>query len=268
MPIAGRPTPSTSPFRACRKTPATRWTRSPETCAWPVTGASTAVRRWCRERSRTPPTIAHRSGIRTLAIGSRARTASIPAIPLVYPLQRIKPPPTSWRCASSIRRPSLRSLPTRRICALTGIAGNCSSVPPNREDWRTRRTISWKAARITSALGPIPLGDGPALKRVVLVPGALNAALQEEVVVSGVENLQVQYALDVDGNRSVDQYVNAGAGVSWSQVEAVRIWLLVRAPIRRSGLHQYHHLSVTTGAVTPSDDFRRVLVTKTVHLHN
>ena len=113
------------------------------------------------------------------------------------------------------------------------------------------------------------LGDGaPALKRVVLVPGAGNAALQEQVVVSGVENLQVQYALDVDGNRSVDRYVNAGPGVSWSQVEAVRIWLLVRAPTPEAGYTNTTSYPLPQAAVTPSDNFRRVLVTKTVHLHN
>jgi type IV pilus assembly protein PilW len=112
-------------------------------------------------------------------------------------------------------------------------------------------------------------GDGaPALKRVVLVPGALNAALQEQVVVSGVENLQVQYALDVDGNRSVDQYVNGGAGVPWSQVEAVRIWLLVRAPTAEAGYTNTTTFQLPQAPVTPSDGFRRVLVTKTIHLHN
>ncbi|MGQ0591129.1 MAG: PilW family protein [Gammaproteobacteria bacterium] len=113
------------------------------------------------------------------------------------------------------------------------------------------------------------LGDeAPALKRVVLVPGAGNAALQEEVVVSGVENLQVQYALDVDGNRSVDRYVNAGVGVPWPQVQAVRLWLLVRAPAAEAGYTNTTTFQLPQAAVTPPGSFRRVLVTKTVHLHN
>ncbi|MGH8478124.1 MAG: PilW family protein [Gammaproteobacteria bacterium] len=113
------------------------------------------------------------------------------------------------------------------------------------------------------------LGDGaPALKRVVLVPDAGNVALQEEVVVSGVENLQVQYALDVDGDRSVDRYVNGGAGVPWPQVEAVRLWLLVRAPTAEAGYTNTTTFQLPQAAVTPPDSFRRVLVTKTVHLHN
>ncbi len=112
-------------------------------------------------------------------------------------------------------------------------------------------------------------GDGaPALKRVVLVPGALGAALQEQVVVSGVENLQVQYALDVDGNRSVDRYVNGGAGVAWSQVEAVRLWLLVRAPTAEAGYTNTTSFQLPQASVTPGGGFRRVLVTKTIHLHN
>ena len=119
------------------------------------------------------------------------------------------------------------------------------------------------------------LGDGaPALKRVVLVPSAGNVALQEEVVVSGVENLQVQYALDFPvavgqpGDGSVDRYVNGGAGVSWPQVEAVRLWLLVRAPTAEAGYTNTTSYQLPAAPVTPNDGFRRVLVTKTVHLHN
>lgn len=113
-------------------------------------------------------------------------------------------------------------------------------------------------------------GDGmPALKRVVLVPGAGNVALQEEVVVSGVENLQVQYALDVNANRSVDRYVNAALGAPWSQVKAVRLWLLVRAPSTERGYTNTTSYQFPQGPpVIPNDGFRRVMVMKTVHLHN
>ncbi|MGH8527842.1 MAG: PilW family protein, partial [Gammaproteobacteria bacterium] len=76
-------------------------------------------------------------------------------------------------------------------------------------------------------------GDGiPALVRVVQPD--TGGALQSEVVISGVENLQVQYAVDndawnTDGYGSVDQYLNGDGAVTWSQVEAVRLWVLVRA---------------------------------------
>lgn len=110
-------------------------------------------------------------------------------------------------------------------------------------------------------------GDGiPALKRAVLGAGP---QVQEEVVVAGVQNLQVQYAVDIDGNRSVDRYLNAAAGaVSWDQVKAVRIWLLVRAETAERGYVNNTGYQLAQGTVTQNDEFRRVLIARTVQLHN
>ncbi|MGH8572131.1 MAG: PilW family protein, partial [Gammaproteobacteria bacterium] len=115
--------------------------------------------------------------------------------------------------------------------------------------------------------------EAPALKRVVLVPGAGNVALQGEVVVSGVENLQVQYGLNVDdnpdiGDGSLNRYVNNGGGL-WSQVEAVRVWILVRAPTAEVGYTNTTSYQFPQGPpFVPNDGFRRMLVTRTIQLHN
>ncbi len=138
-----------------------------------------------------------------------------------------------------------------------------AAEPPGMTDAQNYKLES-RAYYVTNTPGD----GGPALKRVVLVPGAGTAALLEEVVVSGVENLQVQYALDVDENRSVDRYVNGAAGVSWSQVKAVRLWLLVRAPTAEAGYTNTTSYPLPPAPVTRNDGFRRVLVTKTVQLHN
>ncbi|MGH8602816.1 MAG: PilW family protein, partial [Gammaproteobacteria bacterium] len=113
-------------------------------------------------------------------------------------------------------------------------------------------------------------GDGiPALMRVVQTATG-GAALQPEIVISGVENLQVQYAVDTDGNGSVDQYLNGNGGVNWSQVEAVRLWVLVRADKVERGYTNNTAYQLPAGAWTPNanDGFRRVLLTKTVRLRN
>jgi type IV pilus assembly protein PilW len=143
-----------------------------------------------------------------------------------------------------------------------------AAQPPGMTDPQTQNykleTRAYYTSPWTNAVGDAV----PALKRIVLVPGTGNVALQEELVVSGVENLQVQYALDTNANGSVDRYVDAPAVTSWSQVEAVRLWLLVRAPIPEAGYTNATGYTLPSGTVTPSDGFRRVLVSRTVHLHN
>lgn len=112
-------------------------------------------------------------------------------------------------------------------------------------------------------------GDGiPALMRVVQADTAGGVALQPEIVISGVENLQVQYAVDTDGNGSVDQYLNGNGGVNWSQVEALRLWVLVRADTVERGYTNNTAYQLAEGAWTPNDGFRRVLLTKTIRLRN
>ena len=113
-------------------------------------------------------------------------------------------------------------------------------------------------------------GDGiPALVRVVQTDTGGGAALQPEVVISGVENLQVQYAVDTDGNGSVDRYLNGDGAVNWSQVEALRLWVLVRADTVERGYTNNTAYQLAEGAPwTPNDGFRRVLLTKTIRLRN
>ncbi len=67
----------------------------------------------------------------------------------------------------------------------------------------------------------------PSLYRVT-VTGPAVAAQQE--IVTGVQDFQVQYGIDNDGDASIDGFVDANAvGANWANVIAVRIWLLLRA---------------------------------------
>lgn len=118
----------------------------------------------------------------------------------------------------------------------------------------------------TNAGDPVPV---PALKRVVLNAGP---ALQEEVVISGVEDLQVQFGLDTNGDGSVNRYLDPNnVGVTqWESVEAVRIWLLMRAEETETGYQaDTATYKLPGGDFTPADDrFRRLLVSRIIRLRN
>jgi type IV pilus assembly protein PilW len=48
-----------------------------------------------------------------------------------------------------------------------------------------------------------------------------------EELVEGVENLQVRYGLDVDGDGLAERFVDQPSATQWGQVRAVRLWMLV-----------------------------------------
>ena len=125
----------------------------------------------------------------------------------------------------------------------------------------------------------------PSLYRLALV----NGALAVEEVAYGVDNLQVQYGLDTDGDDSVDSYIDAVAPTDsrWDQVIAARIWLLVRAECPEGGYDNTNTYAMGNVNYAPgttdrdadgnidgdvdgdgTDDFRRQLFTSTVRLRN
>lgn len=50
-----------------------------------------------------------------------------------------------------------------------------------------------------------------------------------EELIEGVENMQIQYGEDLDGNRSADVYRSADQVVDWGAVVSVRISLLLQS---------------------------------------
>lgn len=105
----------------------------------------------------------------------------------------------------------------------------------------------------------------PALYRLTLSPGA-NPVLVPQLVASNVEHLQLQFGVG-DGAGNV-RYVNANDVADWGRVNAVRLWLLVRASEPEAGLAT---TSYTLGDLTytpPADGFRRAVLTSTIHVRN
>ncbi len=120
----------------------------------------------------------------------------------------------------------------------------------------------------------------PALRRKVL---GTNGAITDEEVISGVEDMQVQFGLDMDPpgglNRgSVDRYVNPNSVIidptnagynSNAEILSVRIWLRVRAERLENGFTDTANYVYADQNVGPfNDGFRRVLVSKTIYLRN
>ena len=118
----------------------------------------------------------------------------------------------------------------------------------------------------------------PTLRRKTLaVLGGASTIVDQEVA-PGVENLQVQLGVDVDGDNTVDRYVNVGdeiynpsaAGyVPGARVLTARIWLVVRGISQEPGIvddRDYAPGDVDLG--TFDDNFRRLQVSKTILLRN
>lgn len=122
-----------------------------------------------------------------------------------------------------------------------------------------------------SAGNTIPV---PALFREIL--DASGVPTQEEVA-SGIEHLQLQYGVDTNDDQNIDQYFNANnitddlvTTPNWTQVVAVRFWILARAECPTNGYTNTN--TYTMGDLTydpnPDDGFKRQVYSGTVALRN
>lgn len=115
----------------------------------------------------------------------------------------------------------------------------------------------------------------PSLRRKTLVgtrtPGVASPRFQDQEIVSGVEDLQVQFGIDPTGLTGVaTQFVDPDAPLAvGTQIVAVRVWVLVRAETPEVGFTDGRRYDYGSRAnVTPSDGFRRVLFSRTIQIRN
>lgn len=123
----------------------------------------------------------------------------------------------------------------------------------------------------------------PALRRLTLVDGGAQGRLEDQEVIPGVENLQVQFGLDTNADSQVDRYVDGDHPLAdpaaGTQVIAVRLWLLVRSPTDETGQgfqdnRVYTPADADLAPIQPGitdgypDNFRRLAISKTVFLRN
>jgi type IV pilus assembly protein PilW len=129
---------------------------------------------------------------------------------------------------------------------------------------------------VRRAAGTVP----PALRRKTL---QTDGTIGDEEVMSGVEDLQVQFGIDTDPpgavNRgSVDRYVNPDNPIIDPtnaafdpnvEILAVRVWLRIRAERPENGfVDQTNYVYADQNVPAIGDSFRRVLVSKTIYLRN
>jgi type IV pilus assembly protein PilW len=91
-----------------------------------------------------------------------------------------------------------------------------------------------------------------------------------EELVQGVEQMQVEYGVDTDGDRIVDDYMEAPNVTDWQRVISVQIALLVRS-IQQYGTdtdQRTYQLLTNTTVVPPGDRRIREVFQATVSLRN
>ncbi len=110
--------------------------------------------------------------------------------------------------------------------------------------------------------------DGiPSLRRIALINGP---ALQNQTLLSGVSDLQVQFGEDVTGNGLVDRYVGPASVDNWANVYAAKIWLVMRSDDRQFGVDTSKTFFIAGNETDLGgvDDFRYFLVTSVINLRN
>jgi type IV pilus assembly protein PilW len=118
----------------------------------------------------------------------------------------------------------------------------------------------------------------PTLRRKVLGIQGANSAIFDQEIAPGVENLQIQFGIDMNEDNTVDRYVNPGDEIynpeapgysPGARVLTARVWLVVRGLTREGGIDDQQ--AYTPGNVnlgTFSDEVRRMQVSKTILLRN
>ena len=95
--------------------------------------------------------------------------------------------------------------------------------------------------------------------------------MQNQILVSGVSDLQVQFGVDVDNDQVIDSYVDPDDVADWSDVYAAKIWFLMRSNEQQTGVDTTKSFSIA-GAAPVSyggmDDYRYFLLTSVVNLRN
>lgn len=145
-------------------------------------------------------------------------------------------------------------------------AGFAASDPPEAPPLADTRRLLVHAYYVSPASSES--ATLPSLRRKRLVSGP---SVQDEEILPGVEDLQVRYGVDADGDLAADRYVDADGLGEGDRVVAARIWLRVRAATRDSGWDERtRYAYANQDETTPAEQraYRRVVVAKTVQLRN
>ena len=118
----------------------------------------------------------------------------------------------------------------------------------------------------------------PTLRRKVLGVQGANSAVFDQEIAPGVENLQVQFGIDMNEDNTVDRYVNPGDEIynpeapgysPGARVLTARVWLVVRGLSLEPGVQDLRNYDPGNAALgVYNDSIRRMQVSKTILLRN
>lgn len=112
--------------------------------------------------------------------------------------------------------------------------------------------------------------DVPSLRRKTFSSVTASNSVTDEELVSGIEDVQVRFGVDTDLDLEADTYLNPGEVSPADMVVSATIWLRVRAEDRDFGHvddNSYQYYPGMT-AFTPGDNYRRIVLSKTIQLRN
>ena len=95
-----------------------------------------------------------------------------------------------------------------------------------------------------------------------------GTTLTEELV-DNIENMQILYGIDTDGNSYANHYINATAVTSWADVASIRIALLLKSTQQIYNFSDSKAIMLNDVSLpAPNDRFMRMLSVSTVSLRN
>jgi hypothetical protein len=96
--------------------------------------------------------------------------------------------------------------------------------------------------------------------------------MRDDEIMPGIQDMQVQFGIDVNGDGTVDRYVNPQDAIPvGAHITTVQLWLLVVADEIEVGFtdtRTYTYANATQTAAVFHDNRRRVLMTKTIQIRN
>ncbi len=106
----------------------------------------------------------------------------------------------------------------------------------------------------------------PSLRRKVVSDGP---EIVDEELVPGVEDFQIQLGIDADSDGAVDSYLSpANPALVGATVVSARLWVLTRNEGYEEAFIDTATYTYSDVSVTPADNRRRLMLSKTIHLRN
>lgn len=184
----------------------------------------------------------------------------------------------------TVRRAGVSALTPAQTLALNGrlkvattrVQATLFDGPTMPSGFLQVRELITRTYYITADPAPAdPVVGQPALRRknLSVTGGAID--VEDQLIISGIEDLQFQVGVDTDGDadQDADYYMDPvdleNDLAPGDAVVAVRVWLLARSDrpefsFTDDRTYQY----ADRAAFSPGDNFRRLLVSKTIHLRN